>query len=308
MKADCPDQLDSGASKPLVSLIIVNYNAGRLLVECVQSAAQQVDEILIVDNASKDASVEDCEQYFTGLEHPLKIIRNASNKGFSVACNLGYAEAKGDFLLFLNPDCQLDDAAVNRFIHVIRSDDSVGMVGGLLVNPDGTEQRGGRREIPTPMKSLIRLLGLSRYMFYFDLNNQPLPTCPIEAPAISGACMFVRREAVDDVGLWDEGYFLHCEDLDWCMRFQRKGWKIMFAPDAKVVHQKGACSKSRPIFVEWHKHKGMMRFYRKFFKDQYPGPLMWLVAIGVWLRFSVIALYYSIKRIPAFLGVQSGNS
>jgi GT2 family glycosyltransferase len=107
----------------------------------------------------------------------------------------------------------------------------------------------------------------------------------------------VRREAIEDVGLWDEGYFLHCEDFDWCMRFRQKGWKILFAPDAPVMHHKGVCSRSRPIFVEWHKHKGMMRFYRKFFQRQYPGVLMWLVALGIWLRFAAVAAYYSTRRI-----------
>jgi len=135
-----------------------------------------------------------------------------------------------------------------------------------------------------------------RLFFDFYLHKKPLPSQPIEVEAISGACMLVKREAIEDVGQWDEGYFLHCEDLDWCMRFRQKGWKIMFVPDAKVAHDKGTCSRSRPIFVEWHKHKGMMRFYRKFFRHQYPGVLMWLVAAGVWLRFSAVALYYTVKR------------
>ena len=77
--------------------------------------------------------------------------------------------------------------------------------------------------------------------------------------------MLVTREAMQEVGEWDEGYFLHCEDLDWCMRFRQKGWKILFVPSSRIEHALGVCSKSRPIFVEWHKHKGMMRFYRKFF-------------------------------------------
>jgi hypothetical protein len=151
-------------------------------------------------------------------------------------------------------------------------------------------------------------LGLNRFakrcpdlFFDFHLHKQPLPDWPIEVEAISGACMLVKREAVNDVGLWDEGYFLHCEDLDWCLRFRQHGWKIMFVPDAKVVHQKGACSRSRPIFVEWHKHKGMMRFYRKFFRDQYPGVLMWLVAAGVWSRFGAIATYYTVRRASGLL-------
>lgn len=101
--------------------------------------------------------------------------------------------------------------------------------------------------------------------------------------------MLVRRAAVNTVGLWDEAYFLHCEDLDWCMHFRQGGWRILFVPDAPVLHLKGHSSQSRPFFVEWHKHKGMQRFYHKFFKHQYPSVLMWLVNIGIWLHFAIIS-------------------
>jgi len=109
--------------------------------------------------------------------------------------------------------------------------------------------------------------------------------------------MLIKGEVLAKVGTWDEKYFLHCEDLDWCMRFRQAGWKVLFVPSAKITHALGICSKGRPIFVEWHKHKGMMRFYRKFFKHQYPGILMWLVALGIWLRFSLVVAYYTTKRI-----------
>jgi asparagine synthase (glutamine-hydrolysing) len=96
---------------------------------------------------------------------------------------------------------------------------------------------------------------------------------------------------------WDEAYFLHCEDLDWCMRFRKRGWKILFVPDAPVLHHQGHCSRARPFFVEWHKHKGMMRFYYKFFRHQYPGVLMWMVNLGIWLRFVVVVAYCQVQLI-----------
>ena len=111
---------------------------------------------------------------------------------------------------------------------------------------------------------------------------------------------------MEDVGLWDEGYFLHCEDLDWCMRFRQKGWKILFVPDARISHALGACSQSRRVFVEWHKHKGMLRFYRKFFRHQYPGVLMVLVAAGVWLRFGLAVFYLTARRVCAKGGAGRG--
>ncbi|GGY29286.1 hypothetical protein GCM10011289_35390 [Paludibacterium paludis] len=109
--------------------------------------------------------------------------------------------------------------------------------------------------------------------------------------------MLVKREALDDVGLWDESYFLHCEDLDWCMRFRLNNWLVVFVPDARVIHVWGACSRSRPFFVEWHKHYGMLRFYNKFFRKLYPGPLWWLVVLGVWLRFGLVSTYFAAQRV-----------
>jgi len=287
----------------VVSAVIVNYNAGLFLSDCVRAAMPQVSDVLVVDNASADTSLSLCSKQFADAPK-LKLIRNSANLGFAAACNIGSKQATGDFLLFLNPDCSLDPSAVSELTRVLKSDDSVGMVGGLLLNPDGSEQGGGRRAIPTPWRSFVRAFGLSRFakcwpqlFFDFHLHKQPLPNRPIEVEAISGACMMVKRAAMTEVGPWDEGYFLHCEDLDWCMRFRQKGWKIMFVPSARVTHALGVSSRSRPIFVEWNKHKGMMRFYRKFFRSQYPGVMMGLVALGVWLRFGLVAGYYTFKRM-----------
>ena len=292
-----------------VSVIIVNYNAGQILTECIHSALPQASEVLVVDNASSDFSLELGAQSFPG-ERKLRIIRNAANLGFAAACNIGAAQATAPYLLFLNPDCVLRDDSMTRMVQVLEANPSAGMIGGLLINQDGTEQAGGRRAIPTPWRSFVRAFGLYRFerywprlFFDFHLHKQALPNGPLEVEAVSGALMLVRRKAIEDVGPWDEGYFLHCEDLDWCMRFQKKGWRILFVPDAPVVHYKGTCSRSRPIFVEWHKHKGMMRFYRKFFRHEYPGVVMWLVALGVWLRFGTMATIYSVRRAGRLVGL-----
>jgi len=296
----------------LITVVIVNYNAGRLLTDCVCSVLPQVDEVLIVDNASRDTSMDECARLYSA-DTRLILLKNGTNLGFAAACNIGFLRAKGDYVLFLNPDCHLDTTAVATLLEAMQANPSVGMVGGLLMNLDGSEQGGGRRAIPTPWRSFVRAFGLNHFekrwpklFFDFHLHQQPLPPGPIEVEAISGACMLVRRQAVDAVGLWDDGYFLHCEDLDWCMRFRQEGWKILFVPSAHVLHALGVSSRSRPIFVEWHKHKGMMRFYRKFFRHQYPGVLMGLVTAGVWLRFSLMASYYLVKRAGQALGVVHG--
>ncbi|MES2025443.1 MAG: glycosyltransferase family 2 protein [Pseudomonadota bacterium] len=293
-----------------ISTIIVNYNAGNFLRSCVDSLLNcpLEIEIIVVDNASVDDSL-DTLQGLPGV----RIIRNPTNVGFAAACNIGLRVASAPVLLFINPDCFFKPGTLSELMSALSQDDSVGMVGGFLANPDGTEQAGGRRAVPTPWRSFVRAFGLVRFadrwprlFFDFHLHKQPLPDRPIEVEAISGACMMVRREAILDVGEWDEGYFLHCEDLDWCMRFRQKGWKILFVPSAHISHALGVCSRSRPIFVEWHKHKGMMRFYKKFFSHQYPGLLMALVAFGVWLRFGLVAAYHTVRRFSRALGFRRG--
>ncbi len=306
------NDLEISATSHTVSLIIVNYNSGDFLLTCVSSALSQVNEVLVVDNASSDHSLLQLQAAFPS-EPKLLVGRNRKNLGFAAGCNIGSKQATGKYLLFLNPDCVLEPGSVKQLLEVLERNPDVGMVGGLLVNPNGTEQPGGRRAIPTPWRSFVRAFGLSRFadrwprlFLDFHLHEQPLPTHPIEVEAISGACMLVQRAAMQDVGHWDEGYFLHCEDLDLSMTLRDKGWKIMFVPEARIVHDKGGCSRSRPIFVEWHKHRGMMRFYRKFFQHQYPGPLMWMVALGIWLRFGLVVSYLSVGLVRRQLQAQRG--
>ena len=306
MQQTSPDNHENMGKSP-VAIVIVNYNAGAFLAKCVATIMQTADSVVIVDNASTDTSLLALAGRFQN-EPRLNVIHNSSNLGFSAGCNIGLDATDTPYVLFLNPDCQLEKQSLTCMLQILESDPQIGMVGGYLVNPDGTEQGGGRRKIPTPWRAFVRATGLHHLSKFwpglfpdFHLHRQPLPDQPVEVEAISGAAMLVRRHAIQEVGQWDENYFLHCEDLDWCMRFRQHGWKIMFVPDAKIVHYQGACSKSRPFFVAWHKHKGMVYFYKKFFRQQYPGILMNLVAVGVWLRFSITVLYSALYYFAKFL-------
>ncbi|WP_039915876.1 glycosyltransferase family 2 protein [Cellvibrio mixtus] len=286
---------------PPIATIIVNYNAGPVLVECISAVIEQASEVILVDNASHDQSLALVEARFVS-DTRVTIIRNDTNLGFAAACNIGARAAGQPFLFFLNPDCICGPDSLTRLYHTLLQNPKAGMAGGLLLNPDGTEQAGGRRLTPTPGRTLVRSFGLQRLARHwpdllvdFNLHRQPLPSAPISIEAISGACMLVKPEALAQIGLWDEGYFLHCEDLDWCLRFTRAGWDILFVPDAPFSHAQGTCSKSRPLFVEWHKHKGMSRFYRKFFRTDYPLPLLWLVLAAIWVRFGAICALQSLR-------------
>lgn len=290
--------MDSSESceKLPISVVIVNYNAGPILTTCVQAVLCQAEEVIVVDNGSRDGSLECLAQNCRNLSN-LRIIPMNRNLGFAAACNHGAAAATTPNILFLNPDCVVGRDALARMTAVLHSAPDIGMVGGFLANPDGTEQAGGRRLFPTPKRAFVRVFGLYRFkrlapkLFQdFSLNMMDLPDKPIDIEAVSGACMLVKREALDNVGLFDERYFFHCEDLDLCMRFWKKGWRVMFVPDAPVIHDKGVCSLERPIFTEWHKHKGMLRFYRKFFHRVYPKILWPFIIAGVWTRFTAVIL------------------
>jgi GT2 family glycosyltransferase len=293
-------------------VIIVNYNAGDLLADSISSAlAAGATRVIVVDNHSVDDSIEHAQHTIT--DERLELVRNTSNLGFASACNIGARLSSAANVLFLNPDGVLEPGSLIRLLAVLSAEGDVGMVGGFLCNSDGTEQAGGRRRIPTPKRAFMRAFGLTPFATLFpstftdfSRHTEPLPSIPTDVEAISGACMLVKREALDDVGLWDEEYFLHCEDLDWCMRFQQKGWRVLYVPDAKVVHVKGVSSRARPIFVEWHKHKGMLRFYRKFFRDLYPGLLFYGVVLAVWLRFTLVSIYHLGRRALGKIGLVHG--
>nr|WP_235582582.1 glycosyltransferase family 2 protein [Pseudomonas brassicacearum] len=297
------DEWGTSSLRGECDVIIVNYNAGELLLACVRSAfAAGASSVIVVDNDSHDDSLRLVERTHA-VGDSLQIVRNAANLGFAVACNQGARLSAAPNLFFLNPDTVLAADAIDHLLLALRSSPEIGMVGGFLCNPDGSEQAGGRRVFPTPRRAFMRAFGLSRLSALFPsllsdflLHKEPLPGTPIVVEAISGACMLVKREAIESVGLWDEDYFLHCEDLDWCMRFHQAGWRVLFVPDAQVMHVFGGCSHQRPYFVEWHKHLGILRFYRKFFRRKYPAVLWVSVVIGVWFRFSLMVLRHAATR------------
>jgi GT2 family glycosyltransferase/nucleoside-diphosphate-sugar epimerase len=279
-----------------VAVVIVNHNAGEALAACLKSALSQSREVVLVDNASESVEFESAVAPFAA-NPSLKILRSPVNAGFAVACNKGAAASSAPCILFLNPDCIALPGLLEKMSDTLHANPHTGMVGALLLNPDGTEQAGGRRSIPTPWKSFVRAFGLWRILrrHDFHMESTALPLFPVEVDAISGACMMVKRSAFEEVGGFDEGFFLHCEDLDLCMEFKKLGWNIVFSPSAIVLHGKGVCSRAGPVFVEWHKHWGMLRFYKKHFRSQYPAILHALVGAAVGMRFALVLARLSMK-------------
>ena len=288
----------------MISVIIVNFNSNDYLARCAQSvfASTVPVEVFVIDNCSEDKSLSLLKDAI-GNELRLHIIENKQNLGFARASNQALPMTKGEYILFLNPDCLIRPDTLECMLAVMEANPDAGIAGCLIRNPDGSEQAGSRRYIPTPFRSMIRVLKLSKLFHRYprfgilNLAGQPLPDHTVPMEAISGAFMFVRRMAIEQVGPMDDRYFLHCEDLDWCMRFRMAGWQILFVPGVEIIHNKGVCSADRPIRVEWHKHKGMILFYRKFFRRQYPVGLMYLVTAMVWTRFTILAALLYLKRL-----------
>jgi len=282
---------------PRVTAVIVNFNGGMLLTDSVKSvlASTEPVKVIVSDNGSTDGSLEHLRRTL-GRRPQLVILENAENLGFAKGNNVALPLTEGEHILFLNPDCVIEPDTIARMTSLMERIPEAGMAGCLVRNLDGSEQAGCRRAVPTPYRTSVRTLGLDRLFpnnprfQSFVLTNMPLPDGPVDIEALSGAFMFVRRKALEDVGPLDEGYFMHCEDLDWCMRFREKGWRIVFDPTHGVTHTQGACSIGRPFRVLWYKHAGMVRFYGKFFRRRHSSGLTYSVIAAVWVRFAIICL------------------
>jgi len=287
----------AGIDSATVSAIIVNFNAGDHLRIAVQSLLRQdppPGEIIVVDNRSRDDSLARLRAAVADTR--VRIVALERNTGFASACNEGIRlAARGDVLL-MNPDCDMPAGTLKRLVAALDAHPGAGMAGPRTVNPDGSEQRGARREIPTPGRVFARFLGLHRLMprhpRFRDFNqvDQPLPDRPVAVPAISGSCFLARRVAIDRVGLLDSArFFMHFEDLDWCLRFTQMGFEVLFVPDAIVRHVGGVSSATRPVRVELYKHVSWVRFLRKHFTAYYPSAFMALVVALVFARFGLVA-------------------
>ena len=281
-----------------VTVVIVHYRCVEAICRLLGDLGRdpEVARIIVIDNASSPLSARRLQEKGSGVGIPFTLIENPENRGFARAVNQGLALLATPYALVLNPDCRIPEPVLPRLVAVMERMPQAGLVGCRIVNPDGTEQRGDRRLLPDPARSLFRVLGLGRIglgtgrPLGFDLAGGPLPEVPVGVEAISGAFLLVRGKALAEVGGMDEGYFLHGEDLDWCHCFHDRGWLIVFVPDVSIIHAGGLAGASRPLAVLWHKHRGMWRYYLKFHGAWDPWILRALVLTGIALRLVVLSL------------------
>lgn len=294
-----------------ISVIIVSYRCAETLPECVGRAlaTELAVEVLIVDNAPGDGSVSALQEALAPLRsHDAatagywRVIEQPGNPGFAKACNLAAAQAQGRWLLLLNPDCYLPPDTVARLHARATELAGLGLLGVLLEDARGQVEAASMRRDPVPLRAIMSALGgarlaraLGRPDWQMAISPPRLPGL-VEVDAISGALMLIRRDRYLALGGLDEGYFLHCEDLDLCRRARAAGWHNYVDTRLRVPHWKGTSSASQPLRVAWHKHRGMLRYYYRFDRAGTGWPLHLLLLTGAWTRILLQSPWLALRQ------------
>jgi GT2 family glycosyltransferase len=280
------------STHPTISIIMVSYFTGPVLERSIAAVlAQTVPcELVLVDNGNPPEVTEQLKHQSLA-DHRLTFLTGHGNVGFSKGCNLGAKAARGEYLLFLNPDSLLPDGALERLLVHAAALPRPCLIGARLLDGQGRDQRGCRRALLTPKTALIEALHLHRLFPRERLNyhEEPVPERLTPIPAISGAFMFLAAADFWRINGFDEGYFLHVEDLDLCWRFRQAGGKIYFAPDIVVTHI-GGTSKATSAFIEKHKAAGFKRYFKMNFKDSFSKLLFLFIAVAIDIRAYIIVL------------------
>ncbi len=290
-----------------IAAIVVSYDSSETLDDCLSRlrAADGVVEIRVVDTDSRDCTL-DIGQRHAPAARRLRFIANPDNPGFAVACNQGAADSRAPWLAFVNPDCLVEADSLVRMrahAHAAMGFDAAGprdpgddpeaawrgkrgdaVLGADLIDDDGLRDAAARRRDPD-FAAMLRDPARARLGIGVD-PAQPLQT----VDAVSGALLLLPRGLFERIGGFDEGYRLHAEDLDLCRRARAAGALVACANDVRVLHVRGVSSRARPLFVEWHKHRGFWRYFGKF---EAPRRRAWVraaVFAMIWARFPFAAL------------------
>jgi len=267
---------------PRLSIVIVSRNGWSDLSRCLVSLRDLPGspdrEVIVVDNGSDDGTPDRVERDFPGF----RLLRNRDNRGYPAANNQGAAAARGEFLLFLNPDTAVPSGALEWMLDELIRNPGLGGVGPALVDAGGGFQVsfGGRVTFWRELARKAVLNARLRRRIGGWRRSRP-------ADWLSGACLMVRREALPFPRPFDEGYFLYFEDIDLCYRMREKGWKLAFLPEVRVFHKGGGSTGSRPLFSRYHYRRSQLRFYRRH--NSFPARVLLkfylaVVFVGMYLK------------------------
>lgn len=275
-----------------IAAVVVTHRSAETIDACLSRlrAAEGVTCVRVIDNDSDDGTLEIVQRH--ALADPrVRFIANPDNPGFGVACNQGAADvgATAGWLAFVNPDALVDADALARLRAHARACAREALLGADLVDEAGVRDEAARRRDPDFAAMLLRpsarKLGVPR--------DAGVALQPVQA--ISGALMLMPRTLFRRVGGFDAGYRLHAEDLDFCRRARDGGAFVAVANDVRVVHVRGVSSRSRPLFVEWHKHRGLARYFRTFEAPRRNAFVCVAVYAMIWVRFPFAALRASLR-------------
>ncbi len=254
---------------PLVSIIIVNFNSGSALRICLKTLQEQLHgldyECCVVDNDSADSSLEN----LPALDH-FTLIKNSANFGFAKAMNIGLEHTQGTYVMWLNPDTRVLDGDIQKVFDFFDQHPKVAIAGCRILNPNQKVQYSAR-SFPSYETSMFgRYSLITRWFPQNPLSRKYLGTeedyfQPRPVDWVSGACLIHRRSLIESIGNLDEGYFMYCEDVDFCKRAKHEGWEVFYLPFWTVEHQIGGCTRKQKRKMAWEHHKSMWRYYKKHY-------------------------------------------
>ena len=268
-----------------IAAIVVTHRSAATIDECLLRlrAAAGVAQIRVVDNGSDDDTVAIVQRH-AAADARLHFVANPDNPGFAVACNHGARDSDAAWLAFVNPDCLVEPDSLQRLRAHGSQLDGNALFGVDLVDEDGVRDPAARRRDPD---FAVMLRSPANAALGLAMNDaQSLQ----QVDAVSGALLLLPRILFDRIGGFDEAYRLHAEDLDLCRRVRMTGAAVVVANDVRVLHLRGVSSRSRPLFVEWHKHRGLWRYFRKFEAARRGWFTRCAVFAMIWGRFPFAAL------------------
>lgn len=297
------DGLQPSETSQLVdaSIIIVNYNTRQLTLNCLESVFASITsysyEIIVVDNASRDDSVQTIKEAYPQVQ----LIVNSENSGFAKANNQAMKAAKGRYILLLNSDTIVKQDTLHTMIYFMDRHPEMGASGCKVILPNGSLDKACKRGFPTPSASFYYAFGISRMFPDRPKFNQyqlghlsPDDEYPVDC--LVGAFMLVRRETIDQVGGLDETFFMYGEDIDWCYRIKEAGWGIYYYPRTYIVHYKGASARRKPMKIIYEFHRAMWVFHRKHYAKRYGMLTNTAVWLGIALKFSLSLISNKLVR------------
>lgn len=281
-----------------LDVAIVSYRCESLLRDCLQSLRDhppsRAMNVHVVDNASGDGTVEMVEREFPEVQ----LTALEQNLGFSVANNIAIRAGSAPYILVLNPDTRITAGSLDRLLELMDSKPAVGMSGPRLELNDGSFDHAAKRSFPTPMSALAHFTGVGRRTESGALAAYRAPEVesgPVDA--VNGAFMLTRRAALNEVGLFDEGFWMYMEDLDLCYRFDQAGWVTWYEPEVTVMHVKAGTSGTlRSFRLNRAFHYGMYRFYRKHYAADHNPLFNLFIYAGIVAKLTATVVRTEIRR------------